>query len=214
MEENIDKKLAENKEKVITGAAAAAGSALGAATVIGAEILMPNEAEAQTVDTVVETTEEEDAAAEQVQAEVAKPDPQPQQSVHAQHVNTHHTAHHVQEPEVEDPITDPEDIEVEPEVEVLEYTSVTADDGTNIDVAVISEDGEERAYYDINEDGYADLMVQDINNDQEISDNERFNVQDQHIEMQQYEDQYIAQNDPDQQGPDYINDGDVESYTA
>ena len=110
--------------------------------------------------------------------------------------------------------SDPEDIEVEPEVEVLEYTSVTADDGTNIDVAVISEDGEERAYYDINEDGYADLMVQDINNDQEISDNERFDVQDQHIEMQQYEDQYIAQNDPDQQGPDYINDGDVESYTA
>ena len=73
MEENIDKKQAEKKEKVISGAAAAAGSALGAATVIGAEILMPNEAEAQTVDTVVETTEEEDATAEQVQAEVAKP---------------------------------------------------------------------------------------------------------------------------------------------
>lgn len=212
MEENIDKKPAGKKENVVTGAATAAGSALGAATVIGAEILMPDEAEAQTVDSEVETIDEQDNVAERAHVETAKPEPQA--TVNAHSVSNHHATHHVQEePDIEEP-AEPVDIEVDPEVEVLEYSTVTAEDGTQIDMAIVSEDGEERAYYDINEDGYADLMVQDINNDQEISDDERFNVQDQHIEMQQYEDQYIAQNDPDQQGPDYVNDGDVEAYMA
>ena len=104
--------------------------------------------------------------------------------------------------------------EVEPEVEVLECGTVTNDDGSQMDVAVVSVNGEEVGVIDVNQDGVADVMAADVNGNGTIDQGEIADVSSEGIQMQPLQDQYLAQNDPALQGPDYVNDGDVTSYTV
>ena len=83
-----------------------------------------------------------------------------------------------------------------------------------MDVAVVSVDGQEMGLYDVNQDGTADLLAVDANNDNQITSNEVEDISSEGISMQHLHNEFLAQNDPAMQGPDYINDGDVESYMA
>ena len=103
---------------------------------------------------------------------------------------------------------------VEPEVEVLAYETISNEDGNQMDLAVVSVGGQEMGIYDVNQDGTADLMAIDANNNQQIEENEIHDISSENISMQALHDDYIAQNDPSMQGPDYINDGDVDNYMA
>lgn len=103
---------------------------------------------------------------------------------------------------------------VEPEVEVLAYETISNEDGSQMDLAVVSVGGQEVGIYDVNQDGTADLMAIDANNNQQIEDNEITDISTEGLSMQPLHDEYIAQNDPSMQGPDYINDGDVDNYMA
>lgn len=103
---------------------------------------------------------------------------------------------------------------VEPEVEVLAYETISNEDGSQMDLAVVSVGGQEMGIYDVNQDGTADLMAIDANNNQQIEDNEITDISSEGLSMQPLHDEYIAQNDPSMQGPDYINDGDVDNYMA
>lgn len=103
---------------------------------------------------------------------------------------------------------------VEPEVEVMAYETISNDDGSQMDLAVVSVGGQEMGIYDVNQDGTADLMAVDANNNQHIEDNEIQDISSEGISMQALHDDYIAQNDPSMQGPDYINDGNVDNYMA
>lgn len=103
---------------------------------------------------------------------------------------------------------------VEPEVEVLDYETISNDDGSQTDLAVVSFHGQEMGIYDVNQDGIADLLAVDENNNQHIEDNEIHDISSEDLSMQALHDDYIAQNDPSMQGPDYINDGDVDNYMA
>lgn len=102
----------------------------------------------------------------------------------------------------------------EPQLEVLDYGTVTNEDGSQMDVAVVSVDGQEMGLYDVNQDGTADLLAVDANNDNQITSNEVEDISSEGISMQHLHNEFLAQNDPAMQGPDYINDGDVESYMA
>lgn len=103
---------------------------------------------------------------------------------------------------------------VEPEVEVLDYETISNDDGSQMDLAVVSFHGQEMGIYDVNQDGTADLLAVDENNNQQIEENEITDISSEGLSMQPLHDEYIAQNDPSMQGPDYINDGDVDNYMA
>ena len=103
---------------------------------------------------------------------------------------------------------------VEPEVEVLAYETISNEDGSQMDLAVVSVGGQEMGIYDVNQDGTADLMAIDANNNQQIEENEITDISSEGLSMQPLHDEYIAQNDPSMQGPDYINDGDVDNYMA
>lgn len=103
---------------------------------------------------------------------------------------------------------------VEPLVEVLDYETITTDEGNQMDMAIVSVDGQEMGIFDVNTDGVADLVVIDANNNQQIEDNEIHDISSEGMSMQMLHDDYIAQNDPSMQGPDYINDGDVHNYMA
>lgn len=117
----------------------------------------------------------------------------------------------VQQPENTN-VTEGEVPQVEPEV--LAYETVSGADGSQMDVAVVSVGGQEFGVYDVNQDGTADLMVADENNNQQIEENEIHDISSENVSMQALHDDYIAQNDPFMQDPDYINDGNVDNYLA
>lgn len=102
----------------------------------------------------------------------------------------------------------------EPEVEVLAYETISNDDGSQMDLAVIAIDGQEMGIYDVNQDGTADLMAIDANNNQQLEENEILDISAEGVSMQALHEEYIAQNDPSMEGPDYINDGDIEGFIA
>lgn len=109
-------------------------------------------------------------------------------------------------------VTEGEIPQVEPEV--LAYETVSGADGSQMDVAVVSVGGQAVGVYDVNQDGTADLLVADENNNQQIEENEIHDISSENVSMQALHDDYMAQNDPSMQGPDYINDGNVDNYMA
>jgi hypothetical protein len=125
------------------------------------------------------------------------------------------------------PTTEPQP-ESNDEIQVISFDRVTNDDGSQMDVAVIGVSGEAVAVVDVDLDGEADVILCDYNHNGIIESNEVVEVADQHIAMQQFQDAcagivdpaadpasddgLIAQNTGDM--PDYINDADVQDYTA
>ncbi len=75
--------------------------------------------------------------------------------------------------------------DTDPEVRVLSYERVTMDDGSQMDVATVSINGQEAAIVDVDLDGWADGMIADVNSDGSISEDEitSFEGADVRIEM-------------------------------
>ena len=71
------------------------------------------------------------------------------------------------------------------QVRVLNYERVTMDDGSQMDVATVSINGQEAAIVDVDLDGWADGMIADVNGDGSISEDEitSFEGADVRIEM-------------------------------
>ena len=179
----------EVKKNVATGASTAAGATTG--VVIGSAIT-PDSAEA---------------------AEVVTPDPALQPSPAPEPA-----PEPVLEPEpVSQPTPEPSapQSEMETEVEVVGYDRVTNEDGSQMDMAVLRVNGSEVGVVDVNLDGKADALVSDLNQNGVIEEGEIEIVQGQDIAMQPLADAagfspQFAQNDL----PDYVNDADVDTYTA
>ncbi|MBO6253797.1 MAG: hypothetical protein J6O49_09145, partial [Bacteroidaceae bacterium] len=123
------------------------------------------------------------------------------------------------EPEPE-PEPDPEPVpepEPEPEIEVISYETVTTEDGGQMDVAVVSANGQAVMIADVNQDGVADVMASDLNNNGQLDEGEIVDVSGQNIAMQPLqeaanagtENLYAQTNDVD-----YINDANVDDYMA
>ena len=110
----------------------------------------------------------------------------------------------VQEPSVISP--------VEPEVEILSYETISNEDGSQMDFAVVSV--QQMGIIDVDQDGTADLIAVDANNSGQIDEDEIFDISSEGLSMQTLQDDYLAQNDSSMQGPDYINDGNVDNYMA
>lgn len=185
----------EVKKNVATGASTAAGATAG---VIIGTIVTPNTAEA---------------------AEIATPEPTPQSSTAPKPITQAAPETTPQQTPVttptsqNNPVTGPG--QVSNEIEVLGFERVTSEDGSQIDVALVSENGNEVGYLDVNLDGVADIRVCDRNQNEVFEEGEYEIVQGQGIAMQPFADaagfnpQY-AQNE----FPDYVNDADVDTYMA
>lgn len=101
-----------------------------------------------------------------------------------------------------------------PKVEVMAYETVSNDDGSQMDVAIVSIDDQHMGIYDINQDGTADLAAYDANNNEEIETDEVHDISSEGISMQALHEDYLAQNDSSLQGSDYVNDGNVDNFMA
>ena len=108
----------------------------------------------------------------------------------------------------------PEPPQREPEIEVMTYETVTNEDGSQMDVAIVSVDGQRVAFIDGNMDGIADVYVMDANGNGALEDNEIIPLENQNLSMVPLReaadmgDVMLAQND------DYVNDADVDDFMA
>ena len=110
----------------------------------------------------------------------------------------------------------------EPEggVQVLAYETVTNEDGSQSDMALVTDGNTQAIIVDANRDGVADVMAVDMNHDGHISENEVMDISDQQVSMQSLQDAatgtsgdggMMAQNASE---PDYVNNADVDGYMA
>ena len=180
----------EVKKNVATGASTAAGAVAG---VFAGSALTPETAQAQETPTPNPTPTPKPEP---------KPEPQPEPKP--------------EPPTPEPPTPEPPTPEpTTPEVEVLSYDRVTNEDGSQMDIAVVSVNGNEVGVLDVDLDGEADVLMCDLNGNGMIEDNEVQYVTGEGIAMQDFQDgagfnPLYAQNDL----PDYVNDADVDTYMA
>lgn len=108
----------------------------------------------------------------------------------------------------------PEPPQRELEIEVMTYEMVTNEDGSQMDVAIVSVDGQRMALIDGNMDGIADVYVMDANGNGILEDSEFIPLEDQNLSMVLLReavdmgDSLLAQTD------DYVNDADVDDFMA
>lgn len=117
----------------------------------------------------------------------------------------------------------------DPEVVVLGSEVVTADDGSQAEIAAVSVNGQSVVFADTTMDGYANIAATDVNGNGQIDDNEIVDVSDQGISMQPFRggagmvdtassdantpaqpDNTLASTDE----PDYTNDANVDDFMA
>ena len=106
----------------------------------------------------------------------------------------------------------------EPQVAVLGYETVTYDDGTQMDVAAVNIDGQTGFIIDGDMNGTADLFVVDANGNNQIDEGEITDISPNNIAMEQFQqtnemdqNNYLAMGG---EGPDYVNDANVDGYLA
>lgn len=122
------------------------------------------------------------------------------------------------EPEPDKPTPNPNpEPTPDDEVDVLDYQTITDNDGNEIDVAVVNVQGQEFIIADVDRDGTADIMASDVNGNGQLEENEIADISDENIAMQPFEDaanqnydDMLVQTDD----IDYINNADVNDYMA
>lgn len=194
MKEETKKQLKENAS---IGGATAMGVVGGAVVV---EALTPAEAAAQ---------EMGEPAKQSQTAEPIRPSHATQAQVETQHQDT---VKPLDEVKVEEVKTEEE---YKPEIEVVGYERVTNEDGSQMDLAVLSDGKEEVILVDVDLDGKADAIISDLNHDGQIQENEVQFLQGQDVSMLPYQEAagfnaLYAQNDL----PDYVNDADTDVYNV
>lgn len=202
-----EKKTSEVKSNVISGMSSTVGAAAGvvAGSVISSEV---NAAE------IPVTPEEEQ------EVEVASSQPS-----RTGGNTTHHNPTPAPEPEptpnpeprpepTPEPVPEPMP---EPEIEVVSYETVTNEDGSQMDVAVVNAQGQTVMIADVDQNGVADVMAADLNNNGQLDNGELVDISDQNIAMQPLQEaanmggnEMIAQTND----VDYINDANVDDYIA
>ena len=75
----------------------------------------------------------------------------------------------------------------DPPVRVLSYETVTLEDGSLTDVAVVEIDGRETVFFDVDRDGIADVMAVDLNQDGQLDINEMVDIEDESLAMQPFQ---------------------------
>lgn len=213
----MKKQASKIKSDVATGISSGAGASIGVVT-------------GSVISQSVNAAEPQDTSEEVVVEEVITPNPpRPSQSQSQQPSQPQAEEPHAEEPQPTQPTpTPPEKPEVtppvpgddtpEPEVQVMSYETVTNEDGSRMDVAVVAVDGQPVMVADLDRDGVADLLVVDENQNGMIEENEIHDISEQQLAMQPLQEaagmdmgNHLAQADPN---PDYVNDADVDDYMA
>ena len=205
-----EKKTSDVKSNVISGMSSTVGAAVGvvAGSIISSEV---NAAEIPAAEIPVTPEEEQDV-------EVVSSQPSNTGGSTPSHNPTPHpTLEPATEPNPTPEPTPASEPRPESEIEVVSYETVTNEDGSQIDVAVVNAQGQAVMIADVDQNGLADIMASDLNYNGQLDNGEIVDVSDQNIAMQPLQDaaNMNGNNMVAQTGePDYINDANVDDYIA
>ncbi len=205
--------MEDKKKKISDNVAAGMGSTIGAAAgiVAGSVVAQPSEAAENPSEVEIQN--------------VAAPH-------HEYHTPPIHESVQVVEVEPSTPESNAEEVvtpeqteptQLNPEiinsgkVDVLEYITERDASGSEYDVAVLKVDGQNVVIGDLNQDGYGDVMVSDLNADGVIDPNEAIDIRDQQISMEPFREAALGPTEDIADvniDPDYTNDADVQDYIA
>ena len=215
-----EKKTSDVKSNVISGMSSTVGAAVGvfAGSIISSEV---NAAEIPAAEIPVTPEEEQDV--EVVSSQPSKTGG----STPSHNPTSHPTTGPATEPNpTQEPATEPNptpeptpasEPRPESEIEVVSYETVTNEDGSQMDVAVVNAQGQAVMIADVDQNGVADIMASDLNYNGQLDNGEIVDVSDQNIAMQPLQDaaNMNGNNMVAQTGePDYINDANVDDYIA
>ena len=205
-----EKKTSDVKSNVISGMSSTVGAAVGvvAGSIISSEV---NAAEIPAAEIPVTPEEEQDV-------EVVSSQPSNTGGSTPSHNPTPHpTLEPATEPNPTPEPTPASEPRPESEIEVVSYETVTNEDGSQMDVAVVNAQGQAVMIADVDQNGVADIMASDLNYNGQLDNGEIVDVSDQNIAMQPLQDaaNMNGNNMVAQTGePDYINDANVDDYIA
>ena len=205
-----EKKTSDVKSNVISGMSSTVGAAVGvvAGSIISSEV---NAAEIPAAEIPVTPEEEQDV-------EVGSSQPSKTGGSTPSHNPTSHpTPQPVTEPNPTPEPTPASEPRPESEIEVVSYETVTNEDGSQMDVAVVNAQGQAVMIADVDQNGVADIMASNLNYNGQLEHGEIVDVSDQNIAMQPLQDaaNMNGNNMVAQTGePDYINDANVDDYIA
>lgn len=205
-----EKKTSDVKSNVISGMSSTVGAAVGvvAGSIISSEV---NAAEIPAAEIPVTPEEEQDV--EVVSSQPSKTGG----STPSHNPTSHPTPQPATEPNPTPEPTPASEPRPESEIEVVSYETVTNEDGSQIDVAVVNAQGQAVMIADVDQNGVADIMASDLNYNGQLENGEIVDVSDQNIAMQPLQDaaNMNGNNMVAQTGePDYINDANVDDYIA
>ena len=200
-----EKKTSDVKSNVISGMSSTVGAAAGvvAGSIISSEV---NAAE-------IPVTPEEEQDVEVVSSQPSKTGG----STPSHNPTSHPTPQPATEPNPTPEPTPASEPRPESEIEVVSYETVTNEDGSQMDVAVVNAQGQAVMIADVDQNGVADIMASDLNYNGQLDNGEIVDVSDQNIAMQPLQDaaNMNGNNMVAQTGePDYINDANVDDYIA
>ena len=200
-----EKKTSDVKSNVISGMSSTVGAAVGvvAGSIISSEV---NAAE-------IPVTPEEEQDVEVVSSQPSKTGG----STPSHNPTSHPTPQPATEPNPTPEPTPASEPRPESEIEVVSYETVTNEDGSQMDVAVVNAQGQAVMIADVDQNGLADIMASDLNYNGQLDNGEIVDVSDQNIAMQPLQDaaNMNGNNMVAQTGePDYINDANVDDYIA
>lgn len=193
------------KRNIATGASAAAGAVAGTAAsmAISQEINATEVPEQQPIDLSEAATTQASSA-----TPTPKPEPDPDPIIPDPVI-----------PDPDDPvIPDPDDPVIpdpdpDPVIEVIATDTVVTSDYGPVDVAAIKVDDQPMLLVDVDQDHQADILIVDVNNNNNIEDNEMFDVTNQQIPMpQELQESQTSDNFAQVTDPDYTNDANVDDY--
>lgn len=205
-----EKKTSDVKSNVISGMSSTVGAAVGvvAGSIISSEV---NAAEIPAAEIPVTPEEEQDV--EVVSSQPSKTGG----STPSHNPTSHPTPQPATEPNPTPEPTPASEPRPVSEIEVVSYETVTNEDGSQIDVAVVNAQGQAVMIADVDQNGVADIMASDLNYNGQLDNGEIVDVSDQNIAMQPLQDaaNMNGNNMVAQTGePDYINDANVDDYIA
>ena len=205
-----EKKTSDVKSNVISGMSSTVGAAVGvvAGSIISSEV---NAAEIPGAEIPVTPEEEQDV--EVVSSQPSKTGG----STPSHNPTSHPTPQPATEPNPTPEPTPASEPRPESEIEVVSYETVTNEDGSQMDVAVVNAQGQAVMIADVDQNGVADIMASDLNYNGQLDNGEIVDVSDQNIAMQPLQDaaNMNGNNMVAQTGePDYINDANVDDYIA
>ena len=205
-----EKKTSDVKSNVISGMSSTVGAAVGvvAGSIISSEV---NAAEIPAAEIPVTPEEEQDV--EVVSSQPSKTGG----STPSHNPTSHPTPQPATEPNPTPEPTPASEPRPESEIEVVSYETVTNEDGSQMDVAVVNAQGQAVMIADVDQNGLADIMASDLNYNGQLEHGEIVDVSDQNIAMQPLQDaaNMNGNNMVAQTGePDYINDANVDDYIA